>query len=39
MSETLRDDDNALLQADLDANLEAQYSPLVLCECFARDGL
>ena len=28
-----------LLQADLDANVAASHTPLVLCECFARDGL
>jgi hydroxymethylglutaryl-CoA lyase len=31
--------DDAALQADLDANIAAQHAPLVLCECFARDGL
>lgn len=32
-------DEHAQLQADLDANLAPQHAPLVLCECFARDGL
>lgn len=32
-------DDDALLQADLDANIAAAHAPLVLGECFARDGL
>ena len=32
-------DDDALLMADLEANTGAASAPLVLCECFARDGL
>jgi hydroxymethylglutaryl-CoA lyase len=32
-------DDAAQLQADLDGNIHAATPPLVLCECFARDGL
>jgi hydroxymethylglutaryl-CoA lyase len=38
VSDTTNEDD-ALLQADLDANVAASHTPLVLCECFARDGL
>ncbi len=38
MSDT-HTDDAALLLADLDGNLAASHAPLVLCECFARDGL
>lgn len=32
-------DDAAQLQADLDSNTQQATPPLVLCECFARDGL
>ncbi len=32
-------DDDALLMADLEGNTGAASAPLVLCECFARDGL
>ncbi len=38
MSEDILDD-AAQLQADLDSNIHAATQPLVLCECFARDGL
>ncbi len=38
MSEEILDD-AAQLQADLDSNMHAATPPLVLCECFARDGL
>ena len=38
MSEEILDD-AAQLQADLDSNIHAATLPLVLCECFARDGL
>ena len=33
------DDDAAQLLADLEGNVGADSTPLVLCECFARDGL